>query len=299
MKNFKFLFSVAVASALIGCSSMDVEEEEALSENFPADFSKSEYMAIHPELLYLQYKDYIVNVNNAFKEAAGEAFEEKLAADQAAFEKNVDQLQALYLDPYVGRVLGYNEEEWAADMAGQTVDDTVTVQVYKINKDTTAEEKTYVVDETPLTVYLCDHEQNKIVAKKNAGISQLKGVIGEECTTENYSGVSINISDSTYKIVEGSFTTAPKKLAGGVPADKMKLLSNFNFYETTDDYKALQAVVIDTSAIVNQYVVFGRLHGWGYRKCTEAEKTNPALTEEYPTKKLYCDDNGTAREIKK
>ncbi|MCQ2104772.1 MAG: hypothetical protein MJZ26_03165 [Fibrobacter sp.] len=305
MKNFKFLLSVAVASAMFGCSSMDVEEEEALSENFPADFSKSEYMEIHPQLLYLQYKDYVTYVNDSFKDASGEAFAELKSADSAAFDADVVTLEALYKDPFVGGVLGY-ATEWETDNSAGTRDSLVpeTVKHY-LNV-------TVVDGETPsiLVIGTWDTKEHKYVKAcetcevtlDSAGaIVKVVGLNKAEEVADFTIGETVTVSQKDVKTRLDTLSMDTIKVAteGGVPADKMKQLRAFNFYETTDDLGALKKMPIDTSAIINQYVVFGRLHGWGYRRCTEAEKANPIITEEYPTKKVYCDDNGTAREIKK
>ncbi len=296
MKNFKLLFSVAVAAAMFGCSSMEISDEEAYNENLPSDFRYAEYMAIHPTLRNLQIKDYITAENEAFKESEGEAFAEKKTADSLAFEADLDMLKNLYLDPYIG---GYTEEEWAEDFATKTVDDTIAVDVYKVNKDTSDGTKKWVVDSSAaLTVYLCSASTQKIVSKKKNGvsvISQLDGVIGEECTESPK--VKVNVSDTTYVIVDSTFKTTPKEVSGSIPADKMKALRNFNVFSTTDDWAVLQAVPVDTFAISYQFVLFGKLHGWAYRPCTESEAAKDAVVPEYPAAKLYCDDNGKTKEI--
>ena len=92
MKNFKILFSIAVASALVGCSSMAIDDEEILEGNLPADFDVNEYMELHPELKRIQIKDFIaIHNENAEKAAknAGTAAEFKTAkaADEAAVLK--------------------------------------------------------------------------------------------------------------------------------------------------------------------------------------------------------------------
>jgi hypothetical protein len=53
--------------------------------------------------------------------------------------------------------------------------------------------------------------------------------------------------------------------------DIMKELIAFNLVAVADDYTALSSFPVDFVAISQQYVVFGRSHGWAYRWCSEAE----------------------------
>jgi len=175
MKNFKLLFSVAVASALFGCSSMEVEEQEALLGNLPADFSYQEYMELHPELRNLQIKDYVTAHNSSAAVTA-----EQKAADENAFWANAAQLHDIYVDPYMG---GHTEAEWAA--------------------------------------------------------------------------------------------------AAGDTALIKKEVKDYNLVDTTGDYQFILANSLDTFAISYQYKLFGQLHYWAYRRCTETEalKPNPIFND--------------------
>ena len=87
------------------------------------------------------------------------------------------------------------------------------------------------------------------------------------------------------------------EIEGQISTAQLTFLKQFNFYDTLDDLTALTKIPVDTLAISFQYLVFGREHGWAYRKCSDAEKKNPIQAETYPAVKLYCDDDGISREI--
>lgn len=69
MKNVKFIFSVATAAMFLGCSDLGVDQETALSENFPSDFKYMDYMEIHPALRFYQIKAGIDAHNKPITEA--------------------------------------------------------------------------------------------------------------------------------------------------------------------------------------------------------------------------------------
>ena len=66
----KFLIPFAALS-LAACSSLDVDDSEAFTENFPEDFDGAVYMELHPQLVSLQVRNYIVNYNADAKDADG------------------------------------------------------------------------------------------------------------------------------------------------------------------------------------------------------------------------------------
>ena len=151
MKNFKYLLSaVAVASALTACSSMDVDDEEALAGNFPEDFSDSVYLNLHPELVRVQRKEYVAAYNtkqadsvkayveaetakclgnadcvakanavqteyNAMVEAATATLKTKKAYQSAITEIDAttkEMYHKILVDPLLG---GFTEADWQAD----------------------------------------------------------------------------------------------------------------------------------------------------------------------------------------
>lgn len=353
MKNFKYLFSVAAVAALFGCSSMEIDEAEALQENFPADFSVEEYMSIHPRLRYLQIKDYIqgdkdnrvVGYNEKFTAAikrasavqkadeellakiaaateAGDAalvaeltrqeavyadslklidsLSAMVASDSAAFDADTAMLHFFYSYPYIGAALGFTEEDWADSWGGGVKYDSTAI----VKIDTTvlvAEGESLEV--SPKKIYLKAEDEASKITYDADGTTIVKVNGYNEATFETpfelevAEGITFNKSGTKVNRDTTGFTVDTVATAGEIDAESMKLLRLFNFYDTVDDSTAIKSVPLDEFAISYQYVQFGKLQGWAYRRCTEAEKSNPAITESFPATKLYCDDNGIAREI--
>lgn len=331
MKKFKFLFSVAVASAIVGCSSMDVDEDEALAGNFPEDFTDAAYLQIHPELVRVQIKDYVTDYNaklaDKAKEAGDEAkaaFDSAKAADDSAFAAlDTAVLHSIMTDPYLG---GYTQKDWETDWGGGTKDttiittrkDTLSLTVGDSADPSAAQAVIVALRQKAsgecVTIgksVLCDTTKSVGSLEYDAD-GKLVAVHGySKCDSATATCDAADTLDVT--LTATSFVKKPSKsdtvtvvvsvenktldVAGGISAVHMKALNALNMVDTRDDYKSLKAVPIDTFAISYQYVIYGRDHGWPYRPCTEAEKANPVITEEYPVTKLYCDDNGLAREI--
>ena len=57
-------------------------------------------------------------------------------------------------------------------------------------------------------------------------------------------------------------------------------LKKFNFVDRTDDYAALKAIPVDYVAISEQYMIFGKSHGWAYRYCRDDEAALPVRDPE-------------------
>ena len=201
MKNFKYLLSaVAVASALVACSSMDVDDNEALAGNFPEGFSDSVYVNLHPELVRVQMKDYVIQHNAKLEETDSNFAAIKKAAEASFKEdslRDVPMLHKILVDPHLG---GFTEADWQSDSLSK---------------------------------------------------------------------------------------------------QQRSVLNELNLYDIANDYDSLKAVPIDTFAVTYQYVMYGRDHGWAYRRCTETEKANPSYDiNVYPATKLYCaDESGITHEI--
>ena len=102
----------------------------------------------------------------------------------------------------------------------------------------------------------------------------------------NYSDVKTqdeaNFKANTVALVE----ICKNQFMGGYPeascvnpaadATIMKDLMDFNFVNVPDDLAALSSFPVDEVAVSQQYIVFGRDHGWAYRWCeTEADLLGP------------------------
>ena len=342
MKNFKLLLSFAVATALMGCSSMEVEEAEALTGNVPADFDVNEYISLHPELLRIQVKEYVTNYNDKVRkaaEAAGEAyaaaFKDSVIADSLSFITNEAQIRAIARD-----YAGYNRESdslsWEASLLPTTVDsiitekriDTLAVGVRGNTDPDTTYKKVYVcgnikyaADGVAIDTIVAYAQLDSTCSAMNKG--KCVGVWSFTCSGDSTTYASTDYDFSAKaggknpvlrtNEHQDSVGVKPVTQPGFIEPNQLKAAKSFNFIDSRDDLAKLKAIEIDYFAISYQYSMFGRDHGWAYRRCKPEdnlgrylyeEVVNPesGLTEEkptaeYPVSKLYCDENGQAREL--
>lgn len=285
MKNsFKYLMLLAVA-ALTACSSMEVDEAEAVEENFPSDFVAAEYMELHPSLRSLQVRDYV----DAYNDNLGLSKEE-IEADTAAFMADTAQLHKIYTEPTLG---GYSEELWEESWESYYEDSTSCI----IETDTVSMKLDDLVNEQVLTVYVesITYDAEGVITEiqgyeDSAKTSAVTHVISTDLTVAKRGTVTVpdTISCETIQV----------EISGGLTKDVVRQLKLFSFHDTEKDYEKLLKVPVDTFAISYQYVLFGRSHGWPYRACKDDELDNPIQTETYPVSKLYCADGALIREIK-
>lgn len=285
MKNsFKYLMLLAVA-ALTACSSMEVDEAEAVEENFPSDFVAAEYMELHPSLRSLQVRDYV----DAYNDNLGLSKEE-IEADTAAFMADTAQLHKIYTEPTLG---GYSEELWEESWESYYEDSTSCI----IETDTVSMKLDDLVNDQVLTVYVesITYDAEGVITEiqgyeDSAKTSAVTHVISTDLTVAKRGTVTVpdTISCETIQV----------EISGGLTKDVVRQLKLFSFHDTENDYEKLLEVPVDTFAISYQYVLFGRSHGWPYRACKDDELDNPIQTETYPVSKLYCADGALIREIK-
>lgn len=285
MKNsFKYLMLLAVA-ALTACSSMEVDEAEAVEENFPSDFVAAEYMELHPSLRSLQVRDYV----DAYNDNLGLSKEE-IEADTAAFMADTAQLHKIYTEPTLG---GYSEELWEESWESYYEDSTSCI----IETDTVSMKLDDLVNNQVLTVYVesITYDAEGVITEiqgyeDSAKTSAVTHVISTDLTVAKRGTVTVpdTISCETIQV----------EISGGLTKDVVRQLKLFSFHDTEKDYEKLLEVPVDTFAISYQYVLFGRSHGWPYRACKDDELDNPIQTETYPVSKLYCADGALIREIK-
>lgn len=286
MKNsFKYLMLLAIA-ALTACSSMEVDEAEAVEENFPSDFVAAEYMELHPFLRSLQVLDYVESYNDALENIS----KEDIQADTTAFMEDTAQLHKIYVDPNLG---GYTEELWEESWESYYEDSTSCI----IETDTVSMKLDDLVNDQVLTVYVesITYDAEGVITEiqgyeDSAKTSAVTHVISTDLTVAKRGTVTVpdTISCETVQV----------EILGGLARDVVRQLKKFSFYDTLDDYEKLMEVPVDTFAISYQYVLFGRSHGWPYRACKDSEMTNPIQSESYPMTKLYCADGNLVREIK-
>ena len=69
MKNFKIsLLAAGATIALLACSSLEVSNPDA--ENFPSDWSTSEFVRVNPDLRALQIRDQVDIMNTRSRKPA-------------------------------------------------------------------------------------------------------------------------------------------------------------------------------------------------------------------------------------
>jgi len=320
MKNFKILFSIAVASAFVGCSSMSVDEAEALEGNLPADFNVDEYMELHPELKRIQIKDFIaIHNENAEKAAknAGTAAEFKTAkaADEAAFEQDTATIHKI-----VTTYAGYSEDDWNLTLLGSTKDSVV----YESSTDTLAVgvKSKAEADGKFVKVWFCpESSKGSITLDADAAISAVSAFADSACTGDptEYAAADYEFNTKTDKPAEAglkirenkdSVGVVPVPVEGMVNPSLVKAAKEYNFVDALNDWELIASIQLDLFAISYQYSVYGQEHGWAYRRCKEGDnlgrylyELDPATltyteTAKYPMTKLYCADaNGDAVEL--
>lgn len=290
----KFLISIAAVS-LVACSSMDVEESEAIAENFPDDFSGAEYMELHPELVSLQIRNYIAGYNDEVKASLSA---EAIAEDAQAFVDDTVQLRKIYANPYYG---GFGDDRWVE--AFKPID-TIAVTCKTANvftqlnmKQVSGEDTTDIKVIAPITVVKDADDTNKIV--KVTGMTDSAATEPETFELNDTLFLLKGNKMGSSKTDTVSCDTTHGEKPGALKTLDVNYLKNFNIVDTKNDLAKIESIPLDTFAISLQYVVFGEANGWAYRKCKDSEKDNPVITEEYPVSKRYCADAaGNAREIK-
>lgn len=406
MKNFKFILSAAAATLFLGCSDLSVGENEAIAENFPADFSYQSYVSVHPELRYIQIKadvdEHNLKIESAVKElanrrsyaskglpnsikknedtcnddsktekqrqtacAAADSLTKELVlkqdtikmleesavvkaymADTARLFADSMTMHSMFVNPFVGGIAGYTEEDWAKNWNRTdtviTVDSTMRVDTLKMFVLTTVDDSTIVnpvflntsPDDTKGKISYDEKDGKKIIVKLE-GYSD--SAYTEEVSFSNPEGLKFDTKNRTRTDVklEKVDTTRTPELTVGLALDKRAFIAGFNYYDevdaegnvkVVDDTLMLATAALDTNAIRFQYVLFGKLHGWAYRFCTDDELNNDRGCEEdyalcdamedeaakttcyslvkcdmYPTSDFYCMDKATkvSHKIKK
>ena len=291
MKHFRLYLITLAALLMAACSSMEVDDDELYVENFPKDFTDSVYMKLHPELQAIQVKQFVKAHNDSLKnQMDADKYQKMLDDDTTAFVQDTATLHEIFVTPYY---VGYSEDDWADAWAPMiSVDVSCTQQrTFKevfliIGSDTT---KVFV---DSVQVDSAGNFESIYGKADSVKAESKKFVIGDTIEYFNKGTVydSVEVCDST-----------TVEQPGGLSAIHKSLLMSFNMYDKSDDVAVLKKIPIDVKAIIYQYLVYGKLHGWTYRYCNADEKSNPTrpiLEVDDTTDKLYCDDNGVAREIK-
>lgn len=290
MKCFRLYLTTLVAAFMVACSSMEVDDNELYSENYPKDFVDSVYINLHPELIAIHVKNYVKSYNQSIKDSlSAEKYEEMFAEDTAAFLGDTAQLHELYIN---SRCLGFSEDAWSE------IWEQVPTSEETCNVSYTYKKVFLIIDTTKVKIFV-----DSVLLNDEGNFKTFYGRIDSTGTTQKF-----DLGDSIKYFNQGAeydsvavCDTNEVMVDGSLSAVEKSLLMECNFVGKSDDLKALEKVSYDKKAVVYQYLVYGRSHGWTYRYCTAAEKKNPIrpiLDASESTDKLYCDDNGVAREIK-
>lgn len=290
----KYLISLAALS-FAACSSMDVDDSEIHTENFPDDFEAVVYMELHPELISMQVMSYISDYNAG---VAANFTAEQVLEDSMAFVGDTSLLRKIYTTPmYGGSDVAHWEESFAPtkrnEVSCEVRDKFTVLNVQQVS----GEDTTLIKLLDPITMVADSTDSTKIVS-----------VSGK--TDSAAADVETFVLSDTLFLLSGKKrgTTVPdtvkcdttvKETPGSLKPTDIEHLASFNFIDTRDDWNKIKSVPLDTLAIILQYPLFGESHGWPYRKCKDSEKKNAVFAEEYPVKKHYCvDSKGVVREIK-
>lgn len=287
--SLKYLafFAAAVLSA---CSSMELSESKSLEGNFPKDFDNAEYVSLHPGLVSLQIQDYVKAYNNGLGMS-----KDSVTEDTLAFSADTASLHKIFTNPiYAGYTEELWEENWEPLITDSTICETRLDTVF-LNLNDLTQEDTVIIRK----VYRVDslgYDDDGILIYVSGVTDTTEGTV--ESFTLEEGVIEFTNKGLQTKTDTLSCETIEVSSEGMIPRDQMRYLKNFNFNDTRDDLKALGKIKIDTFAVVYQYIVFGKDHGWAYRKCSKDELKNPIKSEEYPVTKLYCvDEDDFVREI--
>lgn len=109
--------------------------------------------------------------------------------------------------------------------------------------------------------------------KKSLGITAYNAAKNKEDSTEFLSNTATLRAIYVDPFIGGGSEAGWAEFSADVT--NLKKLYIYNFVGTNEDLAMLQAVPMDYLAISEQYVMYGRTHGWAYRACSVAENANP------------------------
>ncbi len=278
MKKSLFLLTALGTFALMACSSLDVSDAESTQENYPDDFSASEYVSLHPGLRSLQIQDYVKAHNSGLSLET-----DAVAADTAAFLADTATLHQIFVNPdYAGYTEDFWAEEWSALTTTTTVCDSDTVYVRV--RDIEASKVTIVY----LGELTYAEDGKTILAVSGFTDSLLTPDSAVSFTMDSNYVIVSQLGSTKTKVDSASCREVVDSISGGLSAVTKRQLLKFNFEDSSDDLNQLAQVPVDSEAFSLQYLAYGKAHGWAYRACRDDELTNPVQSETYPMTKLYC-----------
>jgi hypothetical protein len=296
-KLYQGLMIIATA-ALMACSSMEVNDAEAVSDNYPSDFNASVYLELHPLLQTMQIMDYVKDKNAQFKASMdANTFKTKAVEDSIAFIGDTATVHRFYVSP---RYVAYPEEKWDSlwiERQDTTVKKIPITKISQITLDTLDSAGTTVGSQVvyvdSLVMDSTGDQISEVYGKLDTAETETKKIEVDNAT------VVINSRLIQIDTIDTKDSLVISKGIPGITKDVADMVLSYNIYGVEKDIDTLNTIVIDMEAVARQYIAFGQSHGWAYRRCNPGEQANPeAGVVTYPATKLYCDDNGVVREIK-
>lgn len=280
MKKMHQFILMASAAFLAACSSMDIDDDVALSENFPSDFKAEEYLAINPQVRNQSIRQYASKYNANLKDSLGnDAYTALASSDEKAFTSDTAVLHKIYVE-----IGGRSENDWAAawrpldSIVNDTIRDSAAIVSFSLRD---------LAEKTNLEVFvdsIVKGADNKIVTIIGKTDSTAATSTEYAVTTDTTVATGFYIRKTNYgdaeilEIKSDTIQIIPTELTG---AD-LGYVKTFNFIGVADDYGMALAAPIDTFAVTYHYVLYGKSHGWAYRPCKESERPtlcrlNPSL----------------------
>ena len=297
MKRLYQGLMVVATAALMACSSMDVNDAEALAENYPADFDAGVYLELHPVLFNLQLLNFVKDENARLKSSMdADAYAALVASDSLAFVADTASVHKFYVSP---KYAAFTEAEWAGlwvEKRDTTIKKVTVTKVKQVTLDSLDAEGKKLGS---LVVYV-----DSLILDSAGNATAVLGKLdtaATEVTQIDIDNVTLSINSNGTKRDSVTKDSAVVNVTPpGLDASVTKYVLPYNMYGVPNDLDSLEKIPGDTEAAARQFVAFGKSHGWAYRRCNLAELANPeAGVVVYPATKLYCDDNGVAREILK
>jgi hypothetical protein len=300
MKRMYQGLMIVATAALMACSSMEVNDAEAVAENYPSDFNAGVYLELHPILLTMQILNYVKTENATYKASVDTGtYAAKVKEDSVAFVEDTASVHRIYTSP---RYLDFPQEKWDSLWIEKIQSTTKQIKVEKITQIT--------LDSLDSAGTAYGHQLVYVDSVDVDSAGSIKVIYGKLDTAETEAKeivvdrVTVKVNSNLTKVdsVGIKDTTIVDTIPPGLDKTALSFVLSYNLHGEKKDLERLNTLVPDTEAAALQFISFGREHGWAYRRCEESEKSHKAVDPvynpvTYPATKLYCDDNGVAREI--
>jgi len=241
-KNLKLGFCAMAAITLAACSDSDISSAEAFSENFPADFSLSEYAQVNPDLGNYQLIQAVSKVNTEYVDKVKQ---DSLAAWKAA-------MPAATLDSIKTAVAAASPElspEALDSVVQEKVDKSFDGKLKKVTVSFSDEDQQAIFYDDSLAVKTLFVDYANISAAYWPGMNALKNGLTDE---------EGNLIIDGQRALEYRESLAKFHCFGKTASQDVAFLES-------------QKSQIDSTLIEKHYLMSGRYEGRAYRFCHEGE----------------------------